>query len=182
MFFWHRRISIIIVSSSRHLQRSVSPAEILHPLEASDTHSQAPPGWLTGRRDQARMLTNVVSPIIHLYWGWCINYLSIYLSIYIWVYHITYKHIQTHTNMFRIFQMVCFWVEEIQGGTRNSTKTRTSNIPIHPKGPSDTPDVIQAQKIIGGNLPIHESFINLPIRIGVLITHKMGVHIPMKSH
>ena len=43
--------------------------------------------------------------------------LSIYLSIYIyiWVYHITYKHIQTHTNMFRIFQMVCFWVDEIQG-------------------------------------------------------------------
>ena len=105
MFFWHRRISIIIVSSSRHLQRSVSPAEILHPLEASDTHSQAPPGWLTGRRDQARMLTNVVSPIIHLYWGWCINYLSIYLYIYIFgfttLHTNTYKHIPTCSESFR---------------------------------------------------------------------------------
>ena len=102
MFFWHRRISIIIVSSSRHLQRSVSPAEILHPLEASDTHSQAPPGWLTGRRDQARMLTNVVSPIIHLYWGWCINYLSIYLSIYLYLGLPHY--IQTHTNTYQHVQ------------------------------------------------------------------------------
>ena len=110
MFFWHRRISIIIVSSSRHLQRSVSPAEILHPLEASDTHSQAPPGWLTGRRDQARMLTNVVSPIKNTSIGDGVS------TIY-WVYHRPHTD-TTHTNMFRIFQMVCFWVEEIQGGTR----------------------------------------------------------------
>lgn len=65
----------IIVSSSLHLQRSVSPAEILHPLEASDTHSQAPPMADGELWDQARMLTNVVSPIIHLHWGWFINYI-----------------------------------------------------------------------------------------------------------
>ena len=88
----------------------------------------------------------------HLYWGWCINYI-------LGLPQATYRHIPTCSESFR--WCVSGW-KKSKVAPDFFLATRTSNISIHLKGPSDTPDVIQAQKIIGGNLPIHESFINLP--------------------